>query len=90
MQVYAEGELNIKRVTGTELEWINPDDRVPEDGERVILAITETEFYQPMDGSGYYKGEDDVYLDIGRHFYRRDVIAWMPLPVAPKSREEIG
>ena len=79
-------------------EWISVEDRLPKEGQTVILQI----IFQRMIGGAF--AEDDIIVVGGRQdecwfvgnqmlswdfdynlgFYADDVTHWMPLPESPK------
>ena len=73
------------------MKWINPDDRLPARDERVLFAMPET--WDEI-------GEVHAGIFVHREYFRNDdqdvraepneITAWMPWPVAPNSREEMG
>lgn len=58
-------------------EWISVKDRLPEEGEVVVIYI------KPEVGVGY--AETDIYLMGDFDEYSEAVTHWMPLPEPPKG-----
>ena len=69
-----EMDYTIKMKITPKAQWINPDDRLPEEGVWILFALCGT----------VYSGRYSTHRP-----FPRDVTAWMPWPVAPKSRDEI-
>ena len=71
--------------------WINPDDRLPKSAERVLFCVNGGEQaipgrYEEDGGEGW----SNWFRGKGSYYPVQRVIAWMPWPVAPKSREDIN
>ncbi len=65
--------------------WINPDDRLPEENQVVIIAIPGLVF-TGICADGRWYGSAGGYNTGSAKAVAVDIIAWMPWPVPPKSR----
>jgi len=65
------------------MEWINIKDRMPEEGEWIIIGSTE---YPAIETAMWLEGKY-VLPDFG-YLPRPDTTHWMPLPETPKQKEE--
>lgn len=60
-------------------EWINAKDRLPEDGELVLVSFDSSRF------TGYYDDDDEMWYIDGLGIYELTEIShWCPLPAVPK------
>ena len=74
-----QNKLQFMHGTGglTMAEWISVKDRLPKEGEVVVVYI------KPKVGVGY--AEVDIYLMGDFDEYSEGVTHWMPLPEPPKG-----
>jgi len=64
------------------MEWIKVKDKLPDDGDKVIIYSPcgiETKYFE---SNIFYDGETCMYCPIGEV---KNVTHWMPLPEVPKD-----
>jgi len=66
--------------------WISVKDRLPEDGESILIFVNDSR-YEPIQYDVCYYDGDDAWLDSGYSF-GSDVTHWMPLPEPPEMKGE--
>lgn len=63
----------------TEPCWISTKDRMPEEGEWVIINTIDREVFEAFFESGYWENDNSFWAK------PNDVTHWMPLPEPPKE-----
>jgi len=68
------------------VKWISVKDRLPEDGEPILIVVNDLKS-EPVQADVCYYDGDEAWLDSGYNF-GSDVIYWMPLPEPPEQEGE--
>ena len=62
--------------------WIHIDDKLPEEGENILIFVNDLKS-EPVQADVCYYDGDEAWLDSGYNF-GSDVTYWMPLPKPPE------
>lgn len=66
-------------------DWISVKDRLPEEGENILIFVNDLKS-EPVQADVCYYDGDEAWLDSGYNF-GSDVPYWMPLPKPPEVNE---
>ena len=70
------------------IEWISVDDRLPENGDDIIMCFDDGGValgtYDPETGDWFWLKNKEDYLDV-TWVVKKKVTYWMPLPEPPEK-----
>lgn len=69
-------------IAATQARWVSVDERLPEDGERVVFKHNRSSDI----GCGVFATSCNVFFTLDNLYFSNNISHWMPLPTPPEAK----